>query len=54
MHKLHPGWEAQWIESWPENQKVAGLIPGQGSRVGYRLGTQLAARERQPIVSLTH
>ena len=25
---------AQWIESGPENQRVAGLIPSQGTRLG--------------------
>ena len=24
----------QWIECWPENQRVAGSIPGQGTCLG--------------------
>ena len=24
----------QWIECWPENQRVSGLIPSQGTRLG--------------------
>ena len=26
---------AQWIECWPENQKAAGLIPSQGTCLGW-------------------
>ena len=29
---------AQWIERWPLNRKVAGLIPSQGTCLGGRLG----------------
>ena len=25
---------AQWIERWPANRKVTGLIPGQGTCLG--------------------
>ena len=31
---------AQWIEQWPVNQRVAGLIPSQGTCLGYRSGPQ--------------
>ena len=34
---------AQWIEGRPENRKVAGLIPGQGTCMGCRPGPQLGA-----------
>ena len=34
---------AQWIEGRPENRKVAGLIPGQGTCLGCRPGPQLGA-----------
>ena len=27
---------AQWIECWPQNQRVAGLIPSQGTCLGCR------------------
>ena len=30
------GGVAQWIESWPANQKVTGLIPSQGTCLGCR------------------
>ena len=46
---------AHWIEHLPENRKVAGLISGQGTGLGFGPGPQLGACERQPIdVSLTH
>ena len=32
---------AQWIESWPVNQKVTGLIPSQGTYLDYVFGPQL-------------
>ena len=40
---------AQWIEHQPVNQKVTGLIPGQGTCLGCGPGSQLGASERQPI-----
>ena len=40
---------AQWVECCPTNPKVAGLIPGQGTRLGCGFGPQLGACERQPI-----
>ena len=40
---------AQWFEHWPVNQKVASLIPGQGTCGGCRPGSQLGVCERQPI-----
>ena len=46
---------AQWTECWPVNQKVAGSIPSQGTRLGCGPGPQLGAWERQLIgVFLTH
>ena len=41
---------AQWIESWPVNQRVASSIPGQGTCLGCELGPQLEARKRQPHI----
>ena len=32
---------AEWIECWPANWKVVGLIPGQGTCLGCRPGPQL-------------
>ena len=32
--------EAQWIGHWPVNQRVAGLIPSQGTCLGCRLSPQ--------------
>ena len=43
------------VERQPVNQKVTGLIPGQGAGLGCGPDPQLGACERQPInVSLTH
>ena len=39
---------AQWIEPWPVNQKVAGLIPRQGTCLGCRPGPQQGAQDWQP------
>ena len=39
---------AEWIEYQPANQKVTGLIPGQGTCLGCRMGPQCGAREWQP------
>ena len=40
---------AQWIECGPVKQKVAGLIPSQGTCLGCRPSPHLGAHERQPI-----
>ena len=40
---------AQWIEREPVNQKVAGLIPSQGTCLGCCPGPQLGEYERQLI-----
>ena len=46
---------AQWIECWPENRKVAGLIPSWGACLHCRPGPWLGAGERRLIdVSLAH
>ena len=47
--KLVPAGVAQWIECWPENQKVAGLIPTQGPSLGCWPGLQLGSCETQLI-----
>ena len=44
---------AQWIERWPMNQTVAGLIPSQGTCLGCGLGPQWGARERQPHIDIS-
>ena len=44
---------AQWIEHWPESQKVAGWIPSQGTYLGGRPGPQRGARERQPHIEVS-
>ena len=47
--------EAQWIECWPANWRLASLIPSHGTCLGFRPGPQLGVCERQPIdVPLTH
>ena len=40
---------AQWIGHLPENQKVTGSVPSQGTHLGCRPGPQLGVCERQPI-----
>ena len=50
---LNAHWEAlasvaQWIERWPANQKVTGLIPSQGTCLGCRPGPRWGVREWQP------
>ena len=35
-----PAGVAQWIELWPENQRVAGSIPSWDTCLGYRPGAQ--------------
>ena len=40
---------AQWTECWPINQKVTGLIPGQGTCLGCRPGPQLRVCKRQLV-----
>ena len=46
----------QWIDCWPANQKVAGLIPSQGTCLGCRPGLQWGVLKGQPHtgVSLPH
>ena len=39
---------AQWVECWPVEQRVAGLIPSQGTCLGCGPGPQLGVCERQP------
>ena len=39
---------APWIEHWPANQRVASLIPSQGTGLVCGPGPQLGACERQP------
>ena len=46
---------AQWTEAWPVNQKVAGLIPSQGTCLVCGPGPQLGECEKQLTdVYLTH
>ena len=44
-----PAVVVQWVELWPANGKVAGLIPAQGTCLGCRPGPQLEVCERQPM-----
>ena len=44
---------AQWTERWPVNQRVAGLIPSQGTCLGCGLGLQLGVCERQPHTNVS-
>ena len=47
------GGVAQWIERWPENQRVAGLIPSQGTCLGCGPGPQQGACKRQPHIDVS-
>ena len=44
---------AQWIEHQPANQRVASLIPSQGTCLGCRPGPQWGAHERQPHIDVS-
>ena len=44
---------AQWIEHRPENQRVAGLIPSQGTCLGCGPGPQEGAPKRQPHIDVS-
>ena len=48
MFKIAVAGVCQWNECWPANQRVAGLIPSQGTCVGCGPGPQQGAHERQP------
>ena len=41
--------EAQWFECQPANVKVAGLIPSQGTCLGYDQVSSWVGCERQPM-----
>ena len=43
---------AQWVECWPANQGVTGLIPSQGTCLGCVLGPQLGAYQWQPHIDV--
>ena len=45
--------EAQWIEGGPENQRVAGSIPSQGTCLGCGPGAQLGVCKRQPHIDVS-
>ena len=47
------GGVAQWIERWPENQRVAGLIPSQGTCLGCGPGPQQGVQKRQPHIDVS-
>ena len=44
---------AQWIECWPVNQRVAGLIPSQDTCLGCGPGPQSEAHERQAHIDVS-
>ena len=48
LKKLHSALAsvAQWIEHWPMNQRVTGLIPSQGTCLGYGPGPQWGVQWR--------
>ena len=44
---------AQWIECWPVNHRVTGLIPGQGTCLGCGPGPQWGVHKRQPHIDVS-
>ena len=44
---------AQWIESWPGNQRVTGSIPSLGHMPGLQVGPQWDVCERQPHIDVS-
>ena len=42
-----------WTECRPENQRVAGSIPSQGTCLGFWPGPQYRACERQPHIDVS-
>ena len=44
---------ALWVECWPENQRVAGLIPSQGTCLGCGPGPWWGVCERQPHIAIS-
>ena len=44
---------AQWIEHQPVNQRIAGLIPSQGTCLGSRPGPQLGVCKRQAHIDVS-
>ena len=52
QQKSAMGGIAQWIECQPANQRVAGLIPNQGTCLGCRPGTQQGVCDRQPHIDV--
>ena len=44
---------AQWIERWPMNQRVAGLIPSPGTCLGCGPSPQEGVNKRQPHIDVS-
>ena len=44
---------AQWIECEPADQKIAGLIPSEGTHRGCGPGLQLGTRKQQPRIDFS-
>ena len=44
---------ARWIECWPVNQRVTGLIPSQGTCLGCGPGPWWGVHERQPHIDVS-
>ena len=43
---------AQWTRCWPVNQRLAGLIPSQGTCLGCGPGPQDGVHKRQPYIDV--
>ena len=47
-HKLALSGVAQWIECQPENQRVSGSVPNEGTCLGFEPGAQEETPKKQP------
>ena len=50
---IGPGWHGSQVECRPVNQRVASLIPTQGTCLGYGPSPQWGARKRQPHIDVS-
>ena len=50
---LSPGWSTSVDWAWAANQRVAGLIPSQGTWLGCRPGPPYGVHKRQPHIDIS-
>ena len=44
---------AQWIECWPANQRVTGLVPSQGTCLSYEPGPQWGVHKKKTHIDVS-